>query len=535
MSATVQSPAPSLSATEARFPGIGDQPPRGSTRRRKGARWLGVLSLCLVTALLVAWATGHLPLTTQTVAPHLQLHTVRRGTLEIKVVEQGNLESAGNVDVRCEVEGRGGGGSGGGSGTQIIWLFPEGEFARKGEKIVELDPTALKQAEIEQQIAQESARELLITAKNNHEAARIAVDEYLRGTFPQELGAVDAEITVAKEELRRAEEYARYSKELYRKGYLNKLSMEADQFAIENQRLLLQAAETKRTALLEYTKKKTESQLASARDSAHAAMKSAEARFALEENKLKLIREQLEKCTIHAPKDGMVIYGNPRDMRWGEGTEIKEGAIVRLRQVIVQLPDLTQMRVKAKVHESMIERVRRDQRVDISIDALPQLSLHGTVASINNQPEPASRYSSNIKEYGVWIDIDEQVENLKPGMTAEVEILVNRLNGVLTIPVQCVTQRGEKAFCYVAGEADVERRPVVLGASNDVLIEIKDGVSEGDRVILNPRSAVPEARDEELTSPPHGADAAVRPTKSQGAPKDSSQRKKEPRQKPKSP
>ncbi len=356
---------------------------------------------------------------------------------------------------------------------------------------------------------------MLITAKNNYEAARIAVDEYLHGTFPQERETIEAEITVAKEELRRAEEYAKYSEELYRKGYVNKLSLEADQFAVENQRLLLRAAEARRTALVDYTKQKTVAQLESARDSAHAAMKAADAKLALEESKLQQVREQLEKCTIVAPQGGMVIYGNSRDYRsWGnDGPEIKEGANVRLRQVIIQLPDLSQMRVKAKVHESMIERVRRDQRVEISIDALPQLSLHGTVASINNQPEPSSRYSSNIKEYAVWIDIDEQVENLKPGMTAEVKILVNRLDDVLTIPAQAVTQRGEQNYCYVAGGSGIERRPIVLGASNDVVIEIKDGVNQGDKVILNPRSVVPEAREEELSSPPHGDDSAA-PSKS---------------------
>lgn len=484
------------------------EPSSRPARRANGGRWFVLGGVGVAAVLLVAWATDRLPGSDAAIAPHVQLHRVERETLEIKVVEQGNLESGGNVDVRCEVEGgRSGSGGSSGSGTQIIWLFPEGEFAREGDKIVELDPSGLKQQEIEQRIAHESARELLITAKNNYEAARIAVDEYLHGTFPQERETIDAEITVAKEELRRAEEYAKYSEDLYRKGYVNKLSLEADQFAVENQRLLLRAAEARRTGLVDYTRPKTVAQLESARDSAHAAMKAAEAKLALEESRLQQVGDQLEKCTILAPTDGMVIYGNSRDYRnWGDGPEIKEGANVRLRQVIIQLPDLSQMRVKAKVHESMIERVRREQRVNISIDALPQLSLHGTVATINNQPEPSSRYSSNIKEYGVWIDIDEQVENLKPGMTAEVEIMVDRLESVLAVPVQAVTQRGEKYYCYVVGASGIERRPIVLGASNDVVIEVKDGVNEGDQVILNPRSAVPAAREEELTTPPHGDD-----------------------------
>jgi HlyD family secretion protein len=471
-------------------------------RQRPRSRWLLLLVGCAAVLALAAWASERWSNRGPELSTSYRAFEVHRGPLEITVVEQGNLESTSNVDIRCEVEGGrigsgGGGGGSGGPGTQIIWIFKEGEFVSQGEKIVELDPSGLKQQEIEQQIAYENARQLLITAKNTLEAAKIAVDEYLHGTYPKELELVEAEITVAKENMRRAEEYAKYSQKLYEKGFQTLLLLEADEFAVENARLTLKAAETKKNSLVEFTKRKMVADLESLRDSAEASMKAAEAKFALEENKLTTIRDQLAKCTILAPRDGMVIYASDRDRRGrSDSVEIKEGAVIRLRQVIIQLPDLQHMQVKAKVHESVIERVKKGQKVNIRIDAVPNVVLHGMVQTINNQPEAGSWYSSNVKEYGVYISIEETLENLKPGMTAEVEILIDRLDDVLAIPVQAVVQKDQKNFCYVVRDTQADQREVVLGDTNDRLIEIKDGLVEGDRVVLNPRSVVPEARDQ---------------------------------------
>jgi RND family efflux transporter MFP subunit len=471
-------------------------------KRRDGRRWLLTVVGCAAVLALAAWASDRWGTNGTETLANYHTHEVGSGPLEIRVVEQGNLESTNNVDVRCEVEGGriGSGGGGGGSsgpGTQIIWIYKEGEYVSKGDKVIELDPTGLKQQEIEQQIAYESARQLLITAENTFDAAKIAVDEYALGTFPKELELVEAEITVAKENMRRAEEYAKYSQRLYDKGFQTQLLLEADLFAVENARLTLKAAETKKSALVEFTSKKMSADLHSLRDSAEASLKAAKAKFNLEEHKLKQIREQLDKCTIYAPRDGMIIYASERDRRGrSDSVEIKEGAVVRLRQVIVQLPDLQHMQVKAKVHESVIERVKKGQRVNIRIDAVPNVVLHGSVQSINNQPEAGSWYSSNVKEYGVYVSIDETLDNLKPGMTAEVEILIDRLDDVLTVPVQAVVQKGEESFCYVMSGGQVEQRPIVLGDTNDVLIEIKDGLVAGDLVVLNPRSVIPEARDQ---------------------------------------
>jgi hypothetical protein len=103
-----------------------------------------------------------------------------------------------------------------------------------------------------------------------------------------------------------------------------------------------------------------------------------------------------------------------------------------------------------------------------------------------------------VKEYATIVEISGDPTGLRPGMSAEVEIFVAQLDNVLTVPVQAVVEIRRKFYCWVQTEKAPQRRPVVIGLSDDKVIEIKDGVAEGENVILNPRALVPDARDDDL-------------------------------------
>ena len=81
-------------------------------------------------------------------------------------------------------------------------------------------------------------------------------------------------------------------------------------------------------------------------------------------------------------------------------------------------------------------------------------------------------------------------------MTAVVEILVADLKNVLSVPVEAVVEQGNHMYCWVVGSGKPERHPVVVGQSSSTHIEIRDGLADGDVVLLNPRAVVPEAREE---------------------------------------
>jgi hypothetical protein len=119
------------------------------------------------------------------------------------------------------------------------------------------------------------------------------------------------------------------------------------------------------------------------------------------------------------------------------------------------------------------------------------------VKSVNNQPEPGNWFSSDVKEYAAKVTIESprKASTLKPGMTAEVEILVKEIPDALQVPLLGVVQEGEEDVCYLwKKENGYERRPVKVGLANTSFVEIKDGVSKDDDIILNPRACVAEAK-----------------------------------------
>jgi len=100
----------------------------------------------------------------------------------------------------------------------------------------------------------------------------------------------------------------------------------------------------------------------------------------------------------------------------------------------------------------------------------------------------------DLKVYSTDIAIDaDHGLKLKPGMSAKVEIVLAELKAVLHVPIQAVARRGEERVCYVATRGAAEPRRLETGMLNDQFIEIRSGLREGDRVLLNPPQTPPAA------------------------------------------
>ena len=125
-----------------------------------------------------------------------------------EVVERGEVASSSNVEIRCMVQSKSA------LGTPIIEIVPEGTYVQKGDFLVKLDDSSLQADLVQQRITCHTTRALLTEARADSEAAELAYNEYESGTFKQELGVVESERFVAQENLRRSEEYLRYSMKL---------------------------------------------------------------------------------------------------------------------------------------------------------------------------------------------------------------------------------------------------------------------------------------------------------------------------------
>jgi len=413
-------------------------------------------------------------------APLLQ--SVIRGPFDHIVLDQGEVESSSNIDVLCEVKTRGG------SGTPILWVIDEGTYVKKGDKLVELDSSALETELQTQRILVASAEATVISSKAAVRTAEIGLQEYILGTYQTERRTILSEIATAEQELRKMELNLASAERLAAKGMVKSLQIEAETFAVSNAKNMLESATGRLKVLDELTQEKMKVQLESAIDAAKAKLSSDESVLNEELNKLRDAEDQVAKCIILSPTDGVVVHNNAFSSRGGSAEFVVEaGASLRERQCVIKLPDPNRMQVKAKINESSITLIREGMPVKISISAA-QNELTGRVRRVNKYAEPGSWFSSSVKEYAALIEILNPPETIRTGMTAEVRIFVEQLDDALQIPVQGIYEYQGHHFCLKLAGDKWETVEIKIGATNDKMVTVEEGLAENDRFALNPRS-----------------------------------------------
>ena len=460
-------------------------------------------------------------------------YEVTKTNLPIVVTERGSLESQVETTITCGVENVGDRGS---SGTQIIFIVPNGSAVKKSDLLVEFDSATIRDRLQQQTVAHQKAVSAKTQAnakyKNQIIQNKITLDE---ANLAIKLARIEYDMYVdqqvgtaklAKEEIERKVDEAKNSalearaqlelaeveragiKELFKLGYRGKSELEQsrlkylqaedrlassrnqvkthqgsrrklDKFESKMEELRLEGAHNTAIRNLEQVKNDNESLL----QQSLAAKNEAESTEAQELERLLHMEEQLANCKIFAPHDGMVVYKQERR----GGTEIQEGAVVRERQDILTLPDLSKMKVKTQVHEAVLDQVRPGLPTSVRIDAFPDRVYRGVVDKVGVVPSSSGGWfnSGSAKTYETIVRIVDEVDQLKPGMTAVVNMHVDRVEGVLAVPVQAIIQADQETWCYVAAENGVERRDIKIGRSNDKFVHIREGVSEGQKIVLN--------------------------------------------------
>ena len=199
-------------------------------------------------------------------------------------------------------------------------------------------------------------------------------------------------------------------------------------------------------------------------------------------------KEQVAACTIRAPAPGLVVYSSSSETRgFEERGPIQEGAKVYQRQKIISLPNTAEMIAEVSVHETSVDKVRPGQDATIIAEPFPDQIFRGKVLSVAPLPDPQRSYlSPDIKVYKTKVSIADSQTSLRPGMSAKVEIMVDRLEDVLMVPIQVVANRDGRKVCYVATDSGPQERQVETGAFNENFVEIVAGLEAGENVLLNP-------------------------------------------------
>ena len=444
-----------------------------STKTLMGLAGAGALSL-------LWWMSGNEDSLDAEIQPLFE--EVKVDDFVLEFVEPGEIESAENVEIKSEVRSRSS------SGTAILEIVPEGKVVEKGDFLVRLDDASLQKDLLRQRISVHQSKATLVKANADVEAATLALQEYLSGSFRENEEQLESAEFVAKENLRRAEEYLVYSKKLAAKGYVSEAQLEADQFAVEKARKELDLAQTKLEVLRIHSRKAQVNDLNASILTAEARLQSAQNSYQLEKTQESEIEEQIEKCMIISPSAGEVTYANNTKSGSSDSVLIEEGKLVRENQTIIRLPNASLLRVRAKVNENRIEQVRPGMKCSILIDAMRDLELDGTVESVSEYPIPSvSRYTSHIKEYSTEILINNPPPGVRTGMTAKVTIKSEFIENTLQVPLTAVFRKESKSFCLVSAlDEGMEIREIQLGSHNMNMAVVVGGLAKGEKVVLNP-------------------------------------------------
>src|SRR5262249_40960984 len=133
----------------------------------------------------------------------------------------------------------------------------------------------------------------------------------------------------------------------------------------------------------------------------------------------------------------------------------------------------------------------------IRVDAFADQQLNGVVTEVAPLPDAGNFFSSDIKVYTTRVRILNPTEGLRPGMTAEVKIMVDQLENVLSVPVQAILQYNSKDHVTKKVGDRYDRVEVTVGASNDRFVQVTKGLADGDVVVLNPISLMSEEEKRE--------------------------------------
>ena len=458
-------------------------PQQRSDQVSSSGRWPKRTLLAIAVIAVVASAAALIPGTSSSrqIGP-LLTHTITRGELIVTVTEQGTLESADNTEIKCRVRGQ----------NTIIWVIEGGSVVEPGDELVRLDTLAIEDAIAERTKFAHLVRSGAERAKADVARAELAIPEYLEGRYRSGLMTLEKDLTIAKSNLLTAQNILGHAEKMAERGYVSELEVEEKTFAVTQAELNVDVKKTQIDVLKRFTK-------AMEMETLKGNLNAAKARFAAEAERAKqdaarrdLAIEELEYCIIKAERSGLVIY--PSAAAWKGVPEIEEGATVYMDQILLLMPDLSKMQVKVGIHESIIDRIKPGLAARIT---LPDKTLDGEVSSVALVTRPAGWWTGNVVKYDTIIKLPS-IEGLKPGMSAEVEVIIDRYADVLTIPVTAVVETAQGDFCWVKTAEGVKRRSLQLGDTNDNFIVVKAGLEEGDEVILDPLASIEEAQIEVL-------------------------------------
>ncbi len=360
------------------------------------------------------------------------------------------------------------------------------------------------------------------TARQAVEDAKEDLQKYIEGQWPINQAKAESDIQIAQRDLTLAQTKLDFKLKVNAdptlKSPYSTNEIESDRLGLEKLKLSLQQAQWARDILLKYDNprqkrtfetKVADAQLALVRAEVECRTKRmvAESQTLTTKSSLGMRKARLAEreddakdLIVKADRPGLVVYdsGNPRNP-----VTVAVGEEIRPRQQIMIIPDMSSLQVETKVFESTISDVKPGIEAFISRGTeLGKAALPGRVTHVAPLPDSQWGWGSNgAKVFNVIVQFDTLPGDLKPGTRAQVELVLARMDNVLSVPIAAIYSVAGQDGRYArrVRKGRVEQIEVVAGRMNDKRVEIQRGLQEGDEVLLT--------RPEEVA----GSDDATQP------------------------
>ncbi len=444
------------------------------------------------------------------------LHAVERGSFNIVIPVSGELAAVRQVEIRNRLESR----------AVITSIVDEGRLVRQGDLIVQLADEEIRNRIKDAEDKLKNAQSDLVAAEQNLQIrlsaresdlekadlqihlARLALEAWQQG----EVVAKREELALAKQtaeiNAKRLEDRFSDAARLVEQDFLSRDEYEQDRIRMIEAQARVRQAELAIFLYEQFEHEQQEARKRSDLDQAVAERARTEQRhdaeliriradvdsrrfvLATQEDRLADLRRQLDSCVMTAPGDGLLVYASSieegrRGRGGGEATPPAVGTELRPNELVAVLPDTSEMVALLKVSEALSGRIQPGQAVNVFSDALPNVPLAGTVQSVSVLAESGGWRDPNRRDYTVRVLIDADPSlGLKPAMRARAEIMLDRVEDAVWVPIQAVLREGPVAFVHRAEEGGVAQRPITLGRAGELQVEVIDGLAEGDRVLL---------------------------------------------------
>jgi HlyD family secretion protein len=407
-------------------------------RSRRAIKWaVVVVFLCAVVGVVTAVRRAA-PAAANSEVPTV---LVQRGDLDMKVSVTGELRASHAEVLSAPAIG--------GGALQLTHLLHTGAAVKKGDLVMEFDPT-------EQHYKVDQNRSELLQAEQ----------EIIKAKADADVGAAQDKVALLKArfDVRRAE------LEVQKNELVGAIDARKNQLALEGARRVLAELEQdlkSRSASYQATIELAQEK----RNKARLAMDQAE--------------DSIRKMRVTAPMEGLVALEKNEgdDFFGGMVPEYREGDHVNAGQSVLQVIDPRGMELIAKVGELERNTVKEGQSVDLQLDALPGSIFHGTVKAVGGNNARAFWEPEAAGKFEVTILLASPDPGMRPGLTGRVFINSEPRKSVLYVPRQAVFVRDGKRVVYVRNGSNFDPHEIKIQAQNESRAAI-EGVNAGTEIAL---------------------------------------------------